>query len=492
MAENSESIIEFASITGAELDVARQYMEASGWQLDAAIELYFSEPPAARKETQTSDFDPFAQQQQQPHRDRLGVMEEEVRRPMDQHVSRLFGDEQDMMQPIQEEQPRGGFSSIIPSFLSESMPAFLRGRGQPQQPQHVNNQQTELTKGSDQFKKMFAAPKKLLFNGAFQDAQNEALSKEKWLLVNIQQDDVFDCHRLNRDTWNNELVSMLVELSFVFWQVDQASAEGNRFKSLYHCDDYPFIAIIDPRTGENVKHWTGFMNHVKMSDELQKFTDANSLDEHSIGGTASPTFSAPPPSITQPIPPPSSSSSSSSSSMQHEDEDEAYQRAIQESLSNIGSQQQQQHEMSEQDLIDAAIAASLQEHSQETAAEEQQATHESPSPQQEMITEKAPDVEYLDKVEEYIAKDSTDASLTTRLQLRLPSGKREVVKLLKQTPLVVVYALVRTKLSQEANTAPADVPAFTVVAVNKQLENVPDKTLIDANALGALLMISFN
>jgi hypothetical protein len=114
---------------------------------------------------------------------------------------------------------------------------------------------------------MFAPPKNLVFNGSFQAAQHESQTQKKWLLINIQADDIFDCHRLNRDTWTNELVSAVVDAFFVFWQVDKATAEGTRFNSLYHVHDYPYIAVIDPRTGENVKHWVGFMNSQKMADE---------------------------------------------------------------------------------------------------------------------------------------------------------------------------------------------------------------------------------
>lgn len=461
-------------------------MEASGWQLESALELFFSNdhtvaPPVSNY---NSSFD------DPPQRGgRLGVMDEvdDVRQPMEQQVSRLFGDEEDMMMPTNpgamQQQRATGFSSLIPSFLTENL-GFLRGR--PTTQPQVASPQAELTKGSDQFRKMFAAPKKLLFNGQFQDAQNEALEKGKWLLVNIQQDDVFDCHRLNRDTWNNELVSMLIEVSFVFWQVDQASAEGNRFKSLYHCDDYPYIAIIDPRTGENVKHWTGFVGHVKMSDELQNFTDLNSLDD----GYIPPPAQVPPQPVQEqpkeslyPIP---SSSAQPAPINVPEDEDEALQRALQESLSAVGGDTSH---MSEDDLLQAAINASLQESNvpapSSSSNVEVEPIEEDQPIEEEKPQKSTPDVNFLDQTDKYMAGDSTEAALSTRLQLRLPSGKREVIKMLKQTPLVVVYALIRKKLAVETETDPLSVPPFTVVAVNKQLENVEDKTLIDANALGA-------
>lgn len=42
---------------------------------------------------------------------------------------------------------------------------------------------------------------------------------KKWLLVNIQADSEFDCHRLNRDLWKDEMVKEVIKYSCVFWQV---------------------------------------------------------------------------------------------------------------------------------------------------------------------------------------------------------------------------------------------------------------------------------
>lgn len=160
---------------------------------------------------------------------------------------------------------RSGFNPSIPSFIANNLPGLFNNAREQQY--RIQSPQNELTKGSEQFRKMFAPPKRLMFNGSFQAAQEEAQKEKKWLLINILSDDIFDCHRLNRDTWNNDLVHTIVSAFFIFWQVDQSTGEGTRFKSLYRVDDYPYIAIIDPRTGENVKHWIGFMDAHKMVDE---------------------------------------------------------------------------------------------------------------------------------------------------------------------------------------------------------------------------------
>lgn len=46
-----------------------------------------------------------------------------------------------------------------------------------------------------------------------------AKQQKKWLLVNIQTEAEFDCHRLNRDVWKDEMVQNIIECNCIFWQV---------------------------------------------------------------------------------------------------------------------------------------------------------------------------------------------------------------------------------------------------------------------------------
>ena len=56
----------------------------------------------------------------------------------------------------------------------------------------------------------------------------------------------------------------IVEAFFIFWQVEDSSNEGKRFCGFYKVTTAPTIAIIDPRTGEAVKTWTGFVEKEKL------------------------------------------------------------------------------------------------------------------------------------------------------------------------------------------------------------------------------------
>ena len=66
---------------------------------------------------------------------------------------------------------------------------------------------------------MFAQPTHLMHRaGGFMGAKNFAKDARRWLLVNIQSDDDFACHALNRDVWRDELVENLVREGFILWQ----------------------------------------------------------------------------------------------------------------------------------------------------------------------------------------------------------------------------------------------------------------------------------
>ena len=65
---------------------------------------------------------------------------------------------------------------------------------------------------------MFAPPRHLLCQESFEGARTMAKDGKRWLLVNLQRDNEFSCHALNRDVWRDELVENLIGDGFIFWQ----------------------------------------------------------------------------------------------------------------------------------------------------------------------------------------------------------------------------------------------------------------------------------
>lgn len=90
----------------------------------------------------------------------------------------------------------------------------------------------------------------------------EGKDQEKWILVNVQDPNVFDCQVLNRDIWKNQQIAETVRENFIFKQFNNSDPQGETYIRLYfplyqNQDSYPHIAIVDPRTGEQVKVWSG-------------------------------------------------------------------------------------------------------------------------------------------------------------------------------------------------------------------------------------------
>ncbi|CAG8473894.1 8106_t:CDS:10 [Paraglomus occultum] len=100
---------------------------------------------------------------------------------------------------------------------------------------------------------LFRPPFDLITPGGFEQVRQDAKEKNKWLMVTIHDYTEFACQVLNRDLWSEQTVKAVVKADFLFMQLPANSSEGRRYKTFYPFDDYPHIAIIDPRTGERLK-----------------------------------------------------------------------------------------------------------------------------------------------------------------------------------------------------------------------------------------------
>lgn len=102
---------------------------------------------------------------------------------------------------------------------------------------------------------LFRPPLDIMHRGNFESARDYGQMSNRWLLVNLQNVQEFACQVLNRDVWSNKSVKKLVAQNFVFWQVYLDSIDGQRYMQFYKPDKFPYIAVIDPRTGEKLVEW---------------------------------------------------------------------------------------------------------------------------------------------------------------------------------------------------------------------------------------------
>ncbi|KAF4020846.1 hypothetical protein G4228_012874 [Cervus hanglu yarkandensis] len=122
-------------------------------------------------------------------------------------------------------------------------------------------QEQELRNGGAIDKKLttladlFRPPIDLMHKGSFETAKECGQMQNKWLMINIQNVQDFACQCLNRDVWSNEAVKNIIREHFIFWQVYHDSEEGQRYIQFYKLGDFPYVSILDPRTGKKLVEW---------------------------------------------------------------------------------------------------------------------------------------------------------------------------------------------------------------------------------------------
>lgn len=116
---------------------------------------------------------------------------------------------------------------------------------------------------SNMLAEMYRPPFEIMSRLPWDNARQEGRGEEKWLLVNVQDPSIFDCQVLNRDIWKNKDIQDAIREHFLFLQYNRDDARGASYIQYYfhgsldNQDAYPHIAIVDPRTGEQVKVWSG-------------------------------------------------------------------------------------------------------------------------------------------------------------------------------------------------------------------------------------------
>ncbi|KAF7845663.1 hypothetical protein BT93_L1355 [Corymbia citriodora subsp. variegata] len=123
-----------------------------------------------------------------------------------------------------------------------------------------------------------------MYTGDWEEARQEGKDEKKWLLVNIQNEKVFDCQVLNRDIWKNESIIETVKENFLFLQYSKDDPRAETYCNYYFQnaqieDEYPHVAVVDPRTGEQVKLWSKKVpQQAEFLMQLHEFLDRYSLE----------------------------------------------------------------------------------------------------------------------------------------------------------------------------------------------------------------------
>lgn len=250
---------------------------------------------------------------------------------------------------------------------------------------------------------LYRPPHEIIFKGPWDEAREEGKEEKKWILVNVQDKTDFNCQVLNRDIWKDAAIKELVRENFIFLQYTDDNVLSRDYLNFYfrdreNPDNYPHVAIVDPRTGEQVKVWSGipFPNALDFHSQLAEFLDRYSLNANSKN----------------PVPK-AKSRPPQTSDLDRMTEEEMLEMALKNSLANGGeSSAQQQPGIEDPDsLTKSPRPGDKREESEAAGGGEGQKEEEAPS-RFASISSTNPHTE-----------PEHDPATTTRIQIRHPTGR---------------------------------------------------------------------
>lgn len=303
--DHSSVVEQFCGITGADDTRAKYYLEACNWNLELAINMHVDTDDSARRATTNNSLSnanlagpsnddspllPILEQDesnnQAPHRyrnmdnnsrpRRFGPSSSEEVRPPIPPVRQIL-----VQQPIGY---GPGEIRRHNTRLRTQTDIFDPFRDFQAEAQWQESAQSEAESNSDEtesfaaqtsrprnLQECFRPPLDLMFRGSLGSAREAGTVKNKWILVDVQNNNELSCLNLNRDLWTNPTVKDIVKAHFIFWKVYHDSSEGTKFVQFYHVTRFPHVSIIDPRTGELVKSWPASIDHNSFCDSVLQF-----------------------------------------------------------------------------------------------------------------------------------------------------------------------------------------------------------------------------
>ncbi|XP_015271551.1 PREDICTED: UBX domain-containing protein 7 isoform X2 [Gekko japonicus] len=406
-------IQQFIAITGASESVGKHMLEACNSNLEMAVTMFLDGGGIADEPSTSS----ASVSNLRPH------TEDEVRAPIPQKQE----------------------------ILVEPEPLF--GVRQEQELRNGGAIDKKLTTLAD----LFRPPIDLMHKGSFETAKECGQMQNKWLMINIQNVQDFACQCLNRDVWSNEAVKNIIREHFIFWQVYHDSEEGQRYIQFYKLADFPYVSILDPRTGQKLVEWRQ-LDVTSFLDQVTGFLgEHGQLDGHST---------SPPQKRTR------------SESLIDASEDSQLEAAIRASLqethfeSTQVKQDSRSDEESESELFSGSeefisvcgsdddepdnIAKSRKSPHKDLGCRKEEIRRPQPEPtartEPEMVTNHR-GLSYVDSAvleESAVKPEATMKELSmngpkAQLMLRYPDGKREQISLPEQAKLLALIKHVQSK-----------------------------------------------
>ena len=267
---DDSAVAQFVGMTGTNASTAQSYLEASGGDINAAMNLYLEgggAPPMKKSSSSTG---------------RKPADTDSVRAPIAPKRARLYGGDLGPSSSLHSHhnRPQRSVHNAFRDFAAETRSA---ARGTQQ-------------RGHDRtLSKLYEPPRHLIFGGSFAEARATGRSGNRWILVSILDSREFASYVMNRDLWAHETVQSVIEQSFILFQHDKEDGLGQQFIAQYRPPEpFPYVCVIDPNTGER-------MITISVKGKFESDLRSSFLDEihaflavHKLGGSGVVVPSQPP------------------------------------------------------------------------------------------------------------------------------------------------------------------------------------------------------
>ena len=409
--------------------------------------------------------------------------EEGIRAPMARTTETLVGpgsgdwrDDPDEMnaaiaQQLLERQRR----RAAPGIFNQRETSSIWTNDDPNNPEIHRQALSQATGGaSDQSTKsnlladLFRPPFDLIVQLSWSGAREEGKLNERWIMINVQDPSIFDCQVLNRDIWKNPSIRDTIKEHFIFLQYNKNDQRGQEYINYYFSamrdsdDAYPHIAIVDPRTGEQVKVWSG-SPAPKAADflmDLHEFLDRYSLKMEKKN-------------------PVQTKRKESKKNVAQMSEEEMLEMALQNSLANGAG-------LKDEDP-DALTKPSGEVHGKGKApvgVGTPSSDDLSPADDEEVVAKDTP-FSKISSNAPHAEPTSTDPKETTRIQFRY-SGGRIVRRFLISDPVRRIYEWLKASPLEGMEG-----PGFQLISMGKNLIDMLDVPISEAGLQSGTVMVEF-
>uniref|UniRef100_A0A060T8S2 ARAD1C39028p n=1 Tax=Blastobotrys adeninivorans TaxID=409370 RepID=A0A060T8S2_BLAAD len=477
--DQSELVAQFCAITSAEPSLAEQYLAVNDNNLEQAVALFF-ESGGASLESQVHDptsANPQSTQsplQEDPVRERIQPVTERLVNPGEDYA----------MGRVHQRGQIGIFNQRAPANVFRDDSDDEMDNDEELELLRETVGQSELTPHQSRLANLFRPPFDIMKNVSFERAKDIAQVEKKWVMVNIQDNKEFACQQLNRDLWSDKDIKDVVRENFIFVQYANDSPAGEMYCGYYPFSDYPHISILDPRTGEQVKVWSKVPATMEFLQEVHEFLANFSLEP----GHRNPVADIP----------------KHKQDFNHMTEDEQIDFVVRQSL----NEHQQSNDQIDSDsdlymysagedddeddieIIDhgpqgtsTAASGSTGAQTEKEAGNTHQPTDVLPAAENEELTEQ--DI-FASILPESIPEPPADPKTTTRVQIRLGSGKRIVRRLNLDDKVRVIFSIVKNDVPEVKGEY------FTLTSERRNLISLLDQTVEEANLKNSSIMVEIH